>query len=944
MEEDWFAAPVATLAAPLLDRFAKELHAVDGLAAPERAVVREAATRSVLALLQVKLNRVFLLELQAASLEGRLGDGEPPERWQQFLTLARTPDYLAELAGRYPVLHERTDAVAARHLDAVLELAARLASDRPALAALLDGREPGPLQGLSLGAGDPHRGGHAVALLDFAHGRVVYKPRPTEVDAALAAFLEEVGTADGAGPALRVPRTLVRAGYGWAGFVTHRYCRDSAELALFYRALGRWLAVMRLLGGTDLHAENLIACGPEPVVVDAETLFTPDPPTPPSGRGEAVDLAYRLIRGTVLRTGILPLRADGYTLAGVDISAAGSLPGQNPRIRVPVIADAGTDAARLAVDVVDLPRTGNHPSPDPVLIHHWDQVVAGFRDQTAHLAALDAAGALAPALDHFHGTVVRLLRRPTQAYVEIARMLWHPASLHDPAAALERGRDIMRRNAAALPGAPDDPATVDAEIADLLLGDIPVFTFTVDRTRLDATLADWHSADLWREEDVIRSALVGAYLNERQLPARVQVPTRKPHGARLDARRRRIAADAVERLLRHAVTGVDGTTTWISPVLMRAGWAIRPLTADLYSGQGGVVLALAQYRAEARAGRADEVPGLEPALRGALRVLAATEERVPTAELGGFLGLAGQAWTWAALHGLADDPVVRAADPLERARARAALITAEALAADQELDVLTGTAGVIVPLLGLTELTGEDQWLAAAAAAGAQLERTVRHDERGARWSTPLTPEGIGGFAHGSTGIGWALSRLAASPAGSAADRARWCALAGQAFAFESSLFDDTAGAWQDARVGSQTDFPTAWCHGSTGIGLAAADLYRRGGDAHQLETARRSLPATMREGFGWSHTLCHGDLGLRELLATLAELLPDYAGPDLVWADAELLSGIEERGPVGGIAKEAFAPGLMPGLAGVVTALLRMHPDHRVVSPLLQDLTVPTR
>ncbi|MEY9873107.1 lantibiotic modifying enzyme [Streptacidiphilus sp. MAP12-33] len=943
MEEDWFAAPVAALAAPLLDRFAMELDAVAGHDAPELAVVREAAERSVLALLQVKLNRVFLLELQAASMEGRLGAGDPRERWQAYLELARTPAYLAELAGRYPVLHERTDAVAARHLDAVLDLAGRLTADRPALADLLESRDPGALRGLSLGAGDPHRGGHAVALLDFAHGRIVYKPRPTEVDAALAGFLRECGPHE-AGPALRVPRTLVRDGYGWAAFVAHRYCQGDAELASFYRSLGGWLAVMRLLGGTDLHAENLIACGPEPVVVDAETLFTPDPPTDPSGRGEAVDLAYRLIRGTVLRTGILPLRADGYTLAGVDISAAGSLPGQNPRIRVPVIADAGTDAARLAVDVVDLPRTGNHPSPDPVLIRHWDQVVTGFRDFTAHLAALDAAGRLVPALDRFHGTVVRLLRRPTQAYVEIGRMLWHPASLHDPAAALERGRDIMRRNAAALPGAPGDLATVDAEIADLLLGDIPVFTFAVDRGRLDATLADWRAADLWREEDVIRSALVGAYLNERQLPARVQVPARRPHAGRLDARRRRIAAEAVRTLLRHAVAGPDGTTTWISPVLMRAGWAIRPLTADLYSGQGGVVLALAQYRAETLAGRADEVSELEPALRGALRVLAATEDRVPTTELGGFLGLAGQAWTWAALHGLADDPLVRAAAPLDRARARAALITPEAIAADQELDVLSGTAGAIVPLLGLAELTGEEQWLVTAAAAGRHLERTTHLDGRGARWSTLLTPEGIGGFAHGSTGFGWALSRLATSRAGSAADRARWRALAGQALAFETWLFDAEAGAWRDARIGSQTDFPTAWCHGSTGIGLAAADLLRRDGGPEHRETARRSLPATLREGFGWSHTLCHGDLGLRELLGTLAHVLPDHDGPDPAWADAELLSGIEERGPVGGIAKEAFAPGLMPGLAGVVNALLRMNPEHRVVSPLLQDLTLPQR
>ena len=37
------------------------------------------------------------------------------------------------------------------------------------------------------------------------------------------------------------------------------------------------LSLMRLLSGSDLHAENLIAHGPHPVVVDCETLFTPKP-------------------------------------------------------------------------------------------------------------------------------------------------------------------------------------------------------------------------------------------------------------------------------------------------------------------------------------------------------------------------------------------------------------------------------------------------------------------------------------------------------------------------------------------------------------------------------------------------------------------------------------------------------------------------------------------
>ncbi|MFP2903354.1 hypothetical protein [Corallococcus sp. 4LFB] len=36
------------------------------------------------------------------------------------------------------------------------------------------------------------------------------------------------------------------------------------------------------------------------------------------------------------------------------------------------------------------------------------------------------------------------------------------------------------------------------------------------------------------------------------------------------------------------------------------------------------------------------------------------------------------------------------------------------------------------------------------------------------------------------------------------------------------------------------------------------------------------------------------------------------------------------------GLARDAFSPGLMAGLGGVIHTLLRMHPESRLVSPLL--------
>ena len=945
----WFEEPVRALAAGPSLTLRARLARLRGLSVDEQEVFHQAGCEALVDSLLVKLNRVFLLELNAMRLVRRDDGAEDSTVWAEFLDLAGRPEYLEQIGPRYPGLQGRINAVARLSAEAVIVLARRAVADREELSTLLGG-PAGNIRGLTLGLGDPHHGGRTVAQVDFEAGPVMYKPRPLTVDAALGALVDEIFEHVPGAPhpdeRIRVPKVLLRERHGWAEYIEHRYCADATELASFYRGLGHWLAVLQLVGGTDMHAENLIAQGPVPVVVDAESLFTADTPAPPTGRGEAVDLAGAAIRRTVLRTGLLPLRAGGYVLAGVDISAAGSVPGQQPLVPMPVIVGGGTPAARMDLELTKLPTSRNHPSPHPLLHEYWGVILDGYRELSGVLRTVDSSTGVRKLLDAFEGCEVRRILRDTQAYVDIGRMLWHPASLHDEDAALNRARDVLLRNAQAMPGAPDELAEIDAEIADLRVGDIPCFTRHVDAAAIDRSVETWRTADFPLEEMIIQGALVGAYLNERSFPPRVRVPTVDPHSRDFEARRRALTADLVQQVAETAVRGEDRTATWISPVLTPVGWAIRPSTADLYAGQGGVAVALAEYLAESRAGRATPVSGLQDLLDDAISVLRDTEELVPTRTVGAFTGVASQVWTWCALSDLLGHDWL-----LDRARTRAKVLESElSPAEDLELDLLSGAAGVVVPLLNLAGLTGEERWLEVAATAGRRLDETAQRSAGQAWWTTAQNPEGIGGFAHGAAGIGWALARLALSQAGTSAERKSWAQTADQAFAFQESLYRSAAHNWADVRIGSAVDFLTAWCHGSTGVGLAALDLRARGagqilprtdsplGADALLDISRRAARAGTDEGFGWSHTLCHGDLGLWELLDVEQGLDPDYHGLDRAGIDAEVLSGLEERGAVGGLAREAFSPGLMSGLSGVIHVLLRMHPEHSLLSPLLLE------
>lgn len=947
---------LAPVVGPALAGLAAELDSVAGLGSAERGAVHAGAAAGLFETVRRKVTRVLVLELNAARVAGRLSGEGPTARWNDFLTTASRTEFWESLAVHYPPLGPRLATVVANRCAAALAMARRFADDRDRLGPLLGDASPGgpELTGVTFGAGDSHRGGHTVAVLATSRGPLIYKPRSLAVDQVLARFLDAVLRGWRPETRIRVPAVVTADGWGWAAHVEHRWCAGDAELAAFYRNLGHWLAVMRLLGGSDLHAENVIACGPVPVVVDCETLFAPHLEAPPTGVGLAVDRAAMLVSGSVLRIGLLPGRGLALGWRGVDSSAIGNLPDQQPEVDAPVLVDEGTDRARIELRPQAAPLALNHPSPDPQLGRWWEEVLDGFAELTARLTALDRAGSLEPLLAPFRSCPIRVVPRATESYSELARMLWHPVSLHDPGPAAARAVDLLTRRADAVPGVPTAPDVVAAEVAELLDGDVPVFettpadgvlagprgTTSGERRDLVAhALARWRDGDLAFELNVIRTALVSAYLNEGWARGAERLAPPLVHADDLDRRRRAVAAGIVRRLRDTAVRAEDGTATWVAPVLTAPGWQVQPLEPELYNGLPGVAVLLAAYQREVAAGRADEVDGTEELLGDVLRTVRAIEDYVAEERLrlpegrppapGGWTGLASQVWAWLLL----DDLGRGGGDGLRRATALADQVPT-AVEADDVVDVLTGMAGAVVPLLALARRSGDDRWAATAVAVGERLVALADVDDHGrACWRTTRWPEGLGGFAHGATGIGWALARLARATGDD-----RFAAMAAAADDYEETLHDPATGAWTDLR---QPDVVVAlWCHGATGIGLAAADRLVAGGAGAgaAADVVRRAASAAWTEGMGWNHTICHGELGSWELVATA---IAAGSGPprlDRRTLDARVVSSLERHGPVSGLARDAFVPGLFPGLGGVAYQLLRLHSDCDLPSLLVPD------
>ena len=106
--------------------------------------------------------------------------------------------------------------------------------------------------------------------------RLIYKPKDLGIDLAyndLLAWLNRRG----APVALRSLLVLARDGYGWVEFAAPEACRDEDAVERYYRRVGALVCLVYLLQGADCHAENLIASGEQPILVDCETLLNPWP-------------------------------------------------------------------------------------------------------------------------------------------------------------------------------------------------------------------------------------------------------------------------------------------------------------------------------------------------------------------------------------------------------------------------------------------------------------------------------------------------------------------------------------------------------------------------------------------------------------------------------------------------------------------------------------------
>jgi hypothetical protein len=588
--------------APLLAVAARRLHPAVN-ARPER--VDPGVGRMFLAGLgrawsnaaaQLFLHRVTADEV-AAGHPGAAGDsvhavffgggGDALDGWRRCL-------------GVYPVLARILATTLRNWLSASTELMERVAADHALLAAAFG--EPGPLARVSVGAGDVHDGGRAVAILDFAAGvRVVYKPKELRVAACYVELARALNDA-GLDPPLHTRAVLSRPGYLWDEWVPAAPCSTPDELRRFYRRMGMHARLLQLTGANDFTTDNVVAHGEHPVLIDLETLLVP----PFRAGAEPVDLPVRGGLLTAKVTGEVGRRA-----AELGALAAGDR--RSPFKQATVRIDAA-GAASVVYDYTDFPGNCALPTLNGEAVRpadHFAEVEAGY------LAMADVLRRAAPEVDavlaRWAGARVRFLARDTHIYTRILQESVRPARLRG---GVEREISLERLWRARFGHA----AVVEAEVGSLRAMDVPMFAATLGSDALEmgrgsvpgffdgdaldgarARLAKLAGRTPAEEVDALRATLFVSDPTWRA-PAPAAAPA---DGGWLDAAAR--AGDSLLRAGRGGWTGLE-----YAPA--HDAWRLGPLGTDLLTGTAGIGVVLADlYAATGDARYAD---GARPLLDG----------------------------------------------------------------------------------------------------------------------------------------------------------------------------------------------------------------------------------------------------------------------------------------------------------------------------------------
>ncbi|MCZ4549754.1 type 2 lanthipeptide synthetase LanM [Gordonia rubripertincta] len=829
---------------------------------------------------------------------GLPSDAESTTALDRYSALLTSESVRADILTRHPVLAKNLEVVQRNFVRSVEELIDHYAADLAVL------RDEGWIRGDDListivaTGSDSHNGGRQVFIVTQESGvKIVYKPRPLAIDRFVRTLFERVSEVVGVSLDRCVPRVLDRGEHGWQEFIQADRSVTTEEAERYFYRFGVTTMVLGAIGTSDMHHENVVACGEYPCFVDVETALRPD-------NGVLDDsLAHLLVnrmKQAPTTTMLLPIQIPNgpfdVILAGIGV----------PREQVSErksfqMSDRDTDA----VSVFRKTFTYNHSDNlvrigtavvDP--LDHFETIRSGYLAcfEAIRSGRIDIDGVF----DLFPELPVRYLVRATTVYAQFIDAATHPDYLSSPD---EYGRLLGLLKAPSSYNDAGQEFITSTESADMHNRDVPYFSVDAGSRRLGTRsvvgpeVFDRSPRSITRDSiTALRetSGLVHEFVLEESLNELVGEGVASPlwksgvFASTLRAGPTPQAGEAVAEIvseLAHRHEDPDGPQVgWVyggggpsSPTLVPGtlvafhdGGGI-PVFLDRAAGAGLAASSFAEAAARGHQRLAEEYRN----------VLRDSPESVFSGEAGALFGAVPL------MDNMFDELLTTIWDRFEAGTA--------------ETDVAGGVAGVLLMLSAQHTdrrvLRGRAADLVAEAPR--RLWAAEGHSDRA--WFD---------LAHGRLGTAWAAARAADSTGD---DR-----LLGEVADWIIAALDTDSHSEGGEFKGSK-----AWCAGSAGVALVAGEVLTRAGRIDALPTGRMSglldHMTTIKTTNPADLSVCHGGSGvIQSLLALQPWLLEDELLARAVDYRDRLYSHAVAHGYSTGTAGKTSTLGYMLGWAGI--------------------------
>ena len=764
--------------------------------------------------------------------------------------------------------------------------------------------------------------------------------RISELDAAWHALIEELNRA-GAPIQLQAMRVLARDGYGWTEYVKHAGCTEDQDVQRFFRRAGAWLALFHCFAATDMHHENMIAAGDQPIPIDLETILqAAEDQVDEEPEGQAFQAAKNVIANSVMAVGLLP--AYGRSADNDIFQVGGVASDWSSKIRLSW-NNINSDTMRPKTTRETEAPTSNLPHINgeyAKLADHVEDLISGFEKYARFLGGYGKDGKL---FDRFAGLPSRKVVRPTQFYYMLLQRLKDDRTMHD-GAVWSAQADFLARLANWEKECDPQWELQRVERKALLELNVPYFASSSDMNEISDTagvcvraqgesgldrararVRELDEQEIAWQVEVIRqnASFVSTTTTEVSIGAasKADEPLAAPSNEIFLAEADRVAEEISRNAIRRGPGAAWIGQNWLSGSDVSQ---LAVLEHDLYSGTAGIAVFLA---AHAQVRRSATSSNLALASLSYLRRSLKDRNAASAARLwgvGGATGLGSVVYSLAVTAKLLHNDEL-----LADAHRAAELFTDDLIAADKQLDVIGGSAGAILGLLRLHRDSPSDRTLKLAEKCGEHLLARPRVGREGARsWIVPGPhSHPLNGMSHGAAGFALALSSLAAETG-----RRDFAKAASDCIAFENASYNPKQKNWPDFRE-AEPHWRSQWCHGAVGIGLARVAMKKirnAAGDTTETDVRNALAGASANSWRGHYDTLCCGSLGNVEFICEAGKVL---ARDDLRGlASRRLASVLESTGTLGDYRWSGGSSrhnlGLFRGLAGVGYTCLRQVTD----------------